>query len=500
MRSAVSAAKAHARFTSRSGAAALAGLLAVMLQPLPASAAVGDASGDVILGQPNDFSSSANNPRLDAESLNVATYSTFDAAGNLFVADSANNRVLIYLRPMTTDRVADRVIGQPDFNSDTSNNGGVSASTFHTPMGVAIDATGTLWVADHANNRVLAFDAILTTDAVADRIIGQPDSKSKTENNGGISAASLRYPIGVALDRAGNLYVADYGNNRVLEYNNPVATSDRVADLVFGQPSFSSTTANATGVSATSMNFPRGVAIDANNNLWVADHANSRVLEFDRPMVLGTTADRVLGQPNLTSSMENSGGVSASSLRYPSGVAADANGNIYVADTLNNRTLFYTNPISTSDRIADRVYGQSDFQSKQENNGGVSAASAFNPMGVAVSPTGDVAIGDFGNSRVILIEAPAPIVTSIQVKLSPSGTPKLIVSGHGMLNGFAVVTVDSVPLATFKYKVLEANGSAGKVTALDRSFDAMVPKGVQVIVRVSNPGSGVASAPIPFTR
>jgi hypothetical protein len=341
---------------------------------------------------------------------------------------------------------------------------------------------------------------VLTTDTVADRVIGQPNFTSNLANNGGLNALSLSHPVGVALDSARNLYVADYSNNRVLEYNNPIATADRMADLVFGQPNFFTGIPDNGGVSDTSMDHPCGVAIDKQDNLWVADTLNNRVLEFDEPTALGTTADRVLGQPSFASSSPNFGGVSAGSLRGPYGVTADANGNVYVADSLNHRTLFYTAPIATSDRMADHVYGQPDFNSNTQNNGGISDATAALPLGVAVSTTGDVIITEYGNHRATMLETPVPIVTSLQVKISAAGKPKLLVKGHGMLNGSAVVTVDGLPLATFKYKQPAANGTAGTVVALDPSFDALVPVGVPVTVRVYNPGSGLESAPIPFTR
>jgi sugar lactone lactonase YvrE len=479
---------------------AIAGLLAIALQPLPASAAVGDDATDAILGQPNGFSNTINNGGLDADSLALPYYSTFDAAGNLYTADTANHRVLIYMKPMTTDHVADKVVGQPDLNSNAANNGGISASTLNSPTGLAVDSAGNLWVADSGNNRVLEYDSPMTTDTVADRFIGQPNFTSFAANNGGLNASSLSFPMGVAVDSAKNVYVADYVNNRVLEYNNPIATADRVADIVFGQPGFFTGIPDNGGVSDSSLDNPCGVAVDKNDNLWVADMSNSRVLEYDKPTLLGRIADRVLGQPSFAGQAANFGGIAAGSLAGPYGVTTDANGNVYVADTYNHRTLFYTAPIATSDRIADHVYGQPDFNSNTANNGGLGDTTEWYPIGTAVSPTGDVSITEYGNNRTMMFETPVPIVTSLQVKISASGKPKLIVKGHGMLNAFAIVTVDLVPFATFKYKLPATNGTAGTVIATDPSFDALVPVGVPVTIRVSNPGSGLESAPIPFTR
>jgi len=152
-----------------------------------------------------------------------------------------------------------------------------------------------LYIADGSNNRVLGFNSIagLTNGAAPDVIIGQPDLLSSEPNHGGTSASSLRGPQSVAVDASGNLYVADTENNRVLEYDTPF-TSDTIADRVFGQAgSFS--TSDCAAVSATSLCSPYGVALDPAGDLYVADYENNRVLEFDDPLG-NATADRVFGQ------------------------------------------------------------------------------------------------------------------------------------------------------------------------------------------------------------
>ena len=120
------------------------------------------------------------------------------------------------------DTAADRVFGQGgSFTSATCNLGGISASSLCQPLDVAVDAAGNLYVAD-TNSRVLEYNTPLTTGTVAGLVFGQGGSfTTNTPNNGGISASSLGDPTAMALDAAGNLYVADAGNNRVLEYDSP---------------------------------------------------------------------------------------------------------------------------------------------------------------------------------------------------------------------------------------------------------------------------------------
>ena len=137
-----------------------------------------------------------------------------DSSGNLYVADTSNQRVLFYPSGSTT---ATRVYGQlGSFTTNTQDNGGVSADSLYSPTGVALDSSGNLYVDDFNNNRVLFY---LIGSTTATRVYGQGGSfTTNTQNNGGVGANSLFQPFGVALDSSGNLYVDDYNNSRVLMY------------------------------------------------------------------------------------------------------------------------------------------------------------------------------------------------------------------------------------------------------------------------------------------
>jgi sugar lactone lactonase YvrE len=359
------------------------------------------ATANRVFGQSDFMSGGANygGANANANSLSYPNGAVVDRQGDLIVADNGNNRVLEYDAPLTSGMAASRVFGQPDTTQNTPNNGGLTAKSLAEPHGVALDQQGNLYVADYGNSRVLEYVAPLTSSMAASRVFGQPDFSHNTPNNGVESAASLYDPIGVALDGQGNLYVADSSNNRVLEYTAPL-TSSMAAKRVIGQPDFSSSFANNGGLGAKSLNYPNGVELGPQGDLYVADTANNRVLEYVAPLTDNAAAGRVFGQPDFNHSIPNNGGVSAATLWAPIGLALGGHGDLFVTDYLNNRVLEYDTPLATG-MAAGRVLGQPNFSSNVFNNGGISASSLGEAAVVTLDGQGNLYVADTGNSRVL---------------------------------------------------------------------------------------------------
>ena len=164
---------------------------------------------------------------------------------------------------------------------------GSTADDLCNPKGVAVDASDNLYVADTSNNRVLEYNAPLATDTTADAVLGQDNLMHNVANL--VDAQGLYAPQAVAIDASATpnrIYVADFDNNRVLGWNNAASfTNGDAADLVIGQPDFLSSCATgpADTVSASSLCGPEGLAVDGSGNLYVADIGNSRVLEYANP-------------------------------------------------------------------------------------------------------------------------------------------------------------------------------------------------------------------------
>ncbi len=219
--------------------------------------------------------------------------------------------------PLTSSMPATGVLGQADL---TSNGSGTTAGSMNNAFGVAVDpTTGKLFVADRNNNRVLRFDASakLIDGSEAEAVLGQPSLDSTGANTGGISASTMNTPVRVFVDAEGRLWVSDYGNRRVLRFDGASEkATGSAADGVLGQPDFVTRT---DGTTASKMTRTTGLFVDGEGRLWVAERDNNRVLRFDNAAskANGADADGVLGQADFVT---GSSGLSANKMAEPFGV------------------------------------------------------------------------------------------------------------------------------------------------------------------------------------
>lgn len=394
----------------------------------PVSTAIGAIAKNT-LGQ-TDFSTTTANtgssPLASAASVSTPQDVKTDSSGNVFVVDNGNNRVLQFSGGAKS---ANKVWGQSDFISNGPNQ--IKPGSISYPFKMAIDYSSVpyaLYISDSSNNRVLIWkDSVrFRSGDPADMVIGQPTLRTGAPNVDSSSSkpsqTSLFAPTGLAVNPAdGTLYVADSGNNRVLRYPRPVAQTGRITpDAVIGQLDFTSSVSAL--VSASSLSSPEGLAIGPNGDLFVADTRNNRVLEFAPGAGNGATAIRVYGQPSMTSTAKSSL-VSAQTLSAPRGIAVDQGANLYVADTGANRVLIFSNtqfaPLAGTP--ATFVIGAKDFASP------TSVLKA--PQDVAVDSSGSIYVSDQGNNRVL--------VFSSLVFLPLSGATPSSVTGQGTANGTA---------------------------------------------------------------
>ena len=373
------------------------------LSPLTIYAFSNGQDAFLVLGQ-KDFTS--NITATTQKGMNNPAGVAVRVGGIVWVADTNNNRVLKFTTPFTNDEAASVVLGQPIF---TSNTAATTQTGMHDPTGVAVDSSGNIWVADSGNNRVLEFTTPFTNGEAATIVLGQPGFTSNTAHT---TKAGMFGPTAVAVGPLGNVWVVDQRNSRVLQFIKGGGFSDgQAASIVLGQASF---TSKITATTQTGMNNPSGVAVDSSGNVWVADQGNNRVIEFASPYTKGEAASVVLGQSIFTSSTSATSQIGMFS---PTGVAVDSSGNVWVADSDNNRILDFQKGLGFTDgQAAISVLGQSTFMSRTPatNKTGLTF-----PTDVSVGPFGTVWVADQFNSRILQFLSS----TTTSVKCVPSPVP-----------------------------------------------------------------------------
>lgn len=280
----------------------------------------------------------------------------------IFLCDSANNRVLVYdISAGVLGPAPMAVLGQPNTQSVAMNATGEPTPNgcgFAFPNGIAYDTTRDgLWVSDFLNNRVLFFDThILTNLMPADFVIGQSGFGQSEMRCG---SRGLAGPAGLALSGDNNrLYVADSSNHRVLVFDVEKLVHLPAAIIAIGQEDLNG---YEPGTSATNLRVPSGVAVDGNNQIYVADTGNNRVLVFDGNSLLsGGSAYAVFGQEDFNLATAASG---LNGLRAPTQIAIDEfNSWIFVTDAGNNRIVGYSGR-SADPLQAAAIIGQPDINS-----------------------------------------------------------------------------------------------------------------------------------------
>ena len=352
------------------------------------------ASAKFVIGQKNFTSSKCNNGGKPAKGT-LCSSEGAAALGKttLFVPDGGNVRVLGFKKvPTKNGASAKFVLGQTSFSKA---NIGLSGKSFDYPSAIAA-TNSQLLMTDFGDSRVLIWNKLPThTNTAANVVVGQTNL---TSNDSATTQSGLDHPEAGLFVANGQLFISDRNNNRIMIWNSIPTSNGADADLVLGQPDFTSKVAATT---QTNLHEPEGIWSDG-TRLVVADESNNRVLIWNSiPTTNDAPADVVVGQPDFTSN-DNPEPPTAQSFFFPTAVASDGS-SLYVADYENSRILVFS-PFPTSNNpTASIVLGQADF-THGDNNAGNDAPSAqtlFGPFGLSIIGT-QLLVNDSGNNRFLI--------------------------------------------------------------------------------------------------
>jgi RHS repeat-associated protein len=388
-----------------------------------------------------------------SSAVNDPTSVALDGSANLYIA-GASHRVL-EVSAATADISTFAGDGYTLWN--TGNGGNATTAALHTPSGAATDALGDVFIADAKNNRIqeiaasnhTQFGVTMTAGdvyTVAGNGHGSPGSYGD-----GLAATSafLTDPQGVAVDTAGDLFIADSGNNRVQEVPATTGGGMTAGDMYTVAGSSAGVQGSSgDGGAATSalLNDPASVAVDSDGDLYIADEVNNRVQEVPATTGGGMTAGdmyTVAGSSSGTAGSSGDGGAATSALlNDPVGIATDSVGDLYIADSANNRIQeVYTSGGSSwgQSMTAGGIYtitGQGSSGSGTAGDGGPAASADLNgPDGIAVDSSGDLYIADAGNNRIQEIAATSGTQWSQQMTAGDTYTVVGQANGTGGLSG-----------------------------------------------------------------
>ena len=312
-----------------------------------------------------------------------------DRNGNVFVADWGNSRIRKI--DVTTGMVT-TIAGNGTFGF-SGDNGLATEAGLGAPFGVASDSAGDIFIADtfiHRIRRVNSEAGVITT-------VAGDGFTQFSGDNGFAHGASLSQPEGIARDSSGNLFIADTSNHRIRRVDGVTGIITTIAGN--GENGFSGDGEAATDARLSS---PESVAVDLAGNLFVADTFNSRIRRVE--LATGTIAT-VAGNGEYGFSGDG-GPATEAALADPSGIAVDSNGNLYIADSTNNRVRF----VDATNGFITTIAGDGDLGFSGDD-GPASSASLYNPGGVAFDGSGNLLIADTGNNVIRQVTTDGIITT-----------------------------------------------------------------------------------------
>jgi sugar lactone lactonase YvrE len=371
----------------------------------------------------------------------------FDATGNLYIADLNDN----IIRKVDIAGIITTVAGtgEQGFSGD---GGAATDAQLDSPAGVAVDNSGNLYIADTHNQCIREVVGGNITTIAGTRVAGF------SGDGGAATSATLNQPTALAVGPDGSLYIADTDNHRIrkIVFGSTGATITTVAGN--GEQLFSG---NGLAATLAGLDSPNGVAVDAAGNIYIGDTHNQQVRIVDTTGVISTFAGN-----GIKDYAGDGAAATSASLAQPRGLSVDASGNVYVADSDNNRIRL----IAKSGTITTLAGNGS--QGFTGDGGPAVDATLDTPRATAVAATGVIALSDTHNQRVREVSSDGNINTIAGLNPTSGGAS---VGESLLLNGVSSVVYGGGSLTT----TFSNNGqvATGNITLVDITAGGSVPVG-----------------------
>jgi uncharacterized protein (TIGR03437 family) len=353
--------------------------------------------------------------------LNEPDGLALDAKGDLVISDTGDNRV----RAVATSGIIATLAGDGVR--------GDSAGELYFPRGATYDSLGNLFFADEENDRVMKIPA-----GGAIMLEAGNSNEGFSGDGGQASQAKLNRPTGVAVDKAGNVYIADYDNERIrmVDQNGDISTIAGNGNYMFSGDN---------GLAKNAQLDPYDLAIDSAGNLLVADNFNHRIRKINlTTMVITTVAG--IGTPGYSG---DNGPAMSAQLRFPTGIAEDAAGNLYIADNGNS----VVRRVNASTGVITTIAGNGNMVFNAET--GTAIGVSINPLRVALDANGGIYIADQFNDRIRKLAVQVPAIMTISSGNGQSGPP-----GTSVAIAVKVTDATGIPVGNVVVSFAVSSGTA----------------------------------------
>ncbi|OWK42924.1 DUF4347 domain-containing protein [Fimbriiglobus ruber] len=381
--------------------------------------------------------------------LQVPESVVVDSAGNVYIADTNNQRIR---EISATTKTITTIAGTGASGLQSTYSGPATGVPLDFPTGLALDQSGNLYIANSLGNNVLKITPTAGTTTWTISVVAGVGGAGFTGDGGQATAANLNDPTGVAVDAAGDVYILDAGNERIREVNAATGIITTVAGSGTAGYAGDGGLATAAKIAAPVVGKPSELALDAAGDIFFADTGNNRIREVNATThVISTVAGN--GTTNLPNG--DNGQATAASLNQPAGVTVDGSGNLFISDSTRGsirKVTAKTGIITT--------YAGTGTPGYSGDGGKATSATLTNPTGVAIDSAGNVYFADTGNQRVREITAATAVITTV----AGNGTKGYTDTAAALTFPVAAVADSAGDLFVVdqtKNEVLEVSGATG---------------------------------------